>query len=109
MELAGGESQGGLGLGVVGILGEETTVGLLGVGEVAGAELGLAKKVLGLGGFGVEGDGLLEWGDGGVVLVLFHVGDAETETSARISRRRGPWWCRPTGVRFSSRSPLTPA
>jgi len=84
MELPGGEGQGGLGLGVVGILGEEAAVGLLGVGEAAGAELGLTEEVLRLGRFGVESDGLLEGGNGGVVLTLSHVGDAETEVRARI-------------------------
>ena len=42
MEMAGGVGQGGLGLGVVGELGEEAAVGLLGVGVLGGAELSLA-------------------------------------------------------------------
>jgi hypothetical protein len=47
VEMAGGVGQGGLGLGVVGELGEEAAIGLLGVGVVGGAKLGLAEGVEG--------------------------------------------------------------
>ena len=84
VELLGGVGKGGLGAGVVGELGEQVTIGLLGVGEAAGLELGLAESVLRSGGIGIESSGLAESGDGWVVLFFSNISETQAEIGMSI-------------------------
>src|SRR5712664_2951158 len=84
LHLVVGEIEGGLGVRVVGELGEEVAVGGLGVGVAACVELGLAEGVLRHRGIGVEGDSLTEFRDGGVELPFSSISGAQTEMGARI-------------------------
>ena len=84
LHLMVGEIEGGLGVSVVGELGEEVAVGGLGVAVAACVELGLAEGVLRRRGIGVEGDSLTEFRDGGVELPFSYISGAETKMGARI-------------------------
>jgi hypothetical protein len=84
VRLLGGVGEGGPCSGVVGELGEQVAVGLLGVGEVAGLELGLAEGVLGSGGIWIESGGLAESGDGRFVLFFSDVCEAKAEVEVGI-------------------------
>src|SRR5882762_136760 len=84
VDLLGGEFEGSFCAAVVRKLREQAAVCLLGVGEAARSELGLAERVLRTGRFCVEGDSLMELRDGLAVLLESRIGVTEAQVDARV-------------------------